>query len=67
MKIFSILRRRFAGRRIDAGICDAAWIGDPYAHPDIAVMSERERADLPPFHLPVAHVSEACRSDRCMA
>ncbi|HEY6630665.1 MAG TPA: hypothetical protein VIZ90_04360 [Rhizobiaceae bacterium] len=28
------------------------WIDDPYAHPEIDAMSERERADLPPVHMP---------------
>ena len=31
------------------------WVDDPYAHPDISAMTERERADLPPTHLPARH------------
>jgi hypothetical protein len=51
MKISSILRD-LLGRIGDAEASDAAWADDPYAHPDISVMTERERADLPPTHMP---------------
>jgi hypothetical protein len=51
MKISSILRD-LLGRTGDAEASDAAWADDPYAHPDISVMTERERADLPPTHMP---------------
>jgi hypothetical protein len=52
MKISSILCDLLArhGKHADAG--DPSWIDDPYAHPDIDAMSERERADLPPVHMP---------------
>ncbi|MEW9807556.1 hypothetical protein ABUE31_16320 [Mesorhizobium sp. ZMM04-5] len=66
MKISSILAGFLAfpaGRRCGD---DAAWADDPYAHPAIDAMSERERADLPPAHLPVAYVSEAARPGRCV-
>ena len=52
MKISSILRDLLARRAGTAGASDATWTDDPYAHPDIDAMSERERADLPPTHLP---------------
>lgn len=39
---------------------DDAWIRDPLAHPDIAVMDERQRADLP-------FVGLARTADRCVA
>ena len=52
MKISSILRDLLARRAETAGASDAPWTDDPYAHPDIDAMSERERADLPPTHLP---------------
>ncbi len=67
MKISSILAGLLAlpaGNRSDRG-CD--WMDDPYAHPAIDAMSERERADLPPAHLPAAHVSRSGRFDRCIA
>jgi len=50
MKISSILRDLLAFRAGHADMCDA-WVDDPYAHPDIDAMSERERADLPPVHM----------------
>ena len=51
MKISSILRDLLASRAGHSDICDA-WVDDPYAHPAIDAMSERERADLPPVHMP---------------
>jgi len=51
MKISSIMREFLTLRAGHADTCDA-WIDDPYAHPDIAAMSERQRADLPPVHMP---------------
>ena len=50
MKISSILRDLLTRRAETAGAWDAPWHDDPYAHPDIDAMSERERADLPPTH-----------------
>jgi hypothetical protein len=52
MKISSILRDLLAHRGNHTDVTDASWIDDPYAHPDIDAMTERERADLPPVHLP---------------
>lgn len=52
MKISSILRELLAYRASPAGGNGAAWADDPYAHPEIDAMSERERADLPPTHMP---------------
>jgi hypothetical protein len=52
MKISSILRDLLAFRAGDPGMGDAAWADDPYAHPEICAMTERERADLPPTHMP---------------
>lgn len=55
MKISSILRilRDFlAGFARHAERYDAGWRDDPYAHPAICAMTERERADLPPVHMP---------------
>jgi len=49
MKISSILRELFASPGSQA---EFNWADDPYAHPDIGAMSERERADLPPVHMP---------------
>ena len=51
MKISSILRDLLALRGNYAGVGEA-WTDDPYAHPDIDAMTERERADLPPTHMP---------------
>ena len=51
MKISSILRGLLAYRPDDHAP-DMAWTDDPYAHPAIDVMNERERADLPPTHMP---------------
>lgn len=51
MKISSILRGLLAHRPDDQAL-DMAWTDDPYAHPAIDAMNERERADLPPTHLP---------------
>jgi hypothetical protein len=56
MKISSILRD-LLGRTGDAEASDAAWADDPYAHPDISVMTERERADLPPTHMPAPRLA----------
>jgi hypothetical protein len=56
MKISSILRDLLGGTG-DAEVSDAAWADDPYAHPDIDVMSERERADLPPTHMPAPRLA----------
>ncbi len=67
MKISSILAGLLAfpaGNRRSRGL---DWVDDPYAHPAIDAMSERERADLPPAHMPVAYVSRSGRFDRCMA
>jgi hypothetical protein len=50
MKISSILREFLSLPAINPG--DGPWTDDPYAHPDIRAMSERERADLPPVHMP---------------
>jgi hypothetical protein len=52
MKISSILRGLLIPRVHNADAGDADWIDDPYAHPDIEAMTERERADLPPVHMP---------------
>lgn len=54
MKISSILSSLFtprAGHTEGQDAAGTAWIDDPYAHPAISVMNERERADLPPFHM----------------
>ena len=64
MKISSILRDLLTRRAETAGAWDAPWHDDPYAHPDIDAMSERERADLPPTHLPArlaTHCPSSCR------
>lgn len=50
MKISSILRDLLASSADRAEFEDAVWADDPYAHPAINAMSERERADLPPVH-----------------
>jgi hypothetical protein len=52
MKIYSILHDLLARRASYAGVEKADWADDPYAHPAIDAMSERERADLPPVHMP---------------
>lgn len=52
MKISSILCDLLAFRTGHAALSDAAWADDPYAHPEICAMTERERADLPPVHMP---------------
>jgi hypothetical protein len=52
MKISSILRDFLAYWTDHVDAPCAAWTDDPYAHPDISAMSERERADLPPTHMP---------------
>ena len=56
MKISSILRGLLAypagEARASGAPWDGGWADDPYAHPDISAMSERERADLPPTHMP---------------
>jgi hypothetical protein len=52
MKISSILRDLLAGSAGHAEAYDAGWREDPYAHPAICAMTERERADLPPVHMP---------------
>jgi hypothetical protein len=52
MKISSILRELLAHRAGHADASEAVWTDDPYAHPDIDAMTERERADLPPTHMP---------------
>ena len=54
MKISSILRDLLAGFAAHAETYDAGWRDDPYAHPAICAMTERERADLPPVHMPAA-------------
>jgi hypothetical protein len=52
MKISSILRL-LADRTGHADdVSHLVWADDPYAHPTISAMSERERADLPPTHMP---------------
>jgi len=51
MKISSILRDLLVPREGNIGMREA-WADDPYAHPVIDAMSERERADLPPVHMP---------------
>jgi hypothetical protein len=56
MKISSILHL-LIGRTGLADIPDTAWTDDPYAHPAIDVMNERERADLPPTHMPAGHAT----------
>ena len=64
MKISSILRDLLTRRAETAGAWDAPWADYPYAHPDIDAMSERERADLPPTHLPArlaTHCPSSCR------
>lgn len=67
MKISSILRGLLIPRVHYADAGDADWIDDPYAHPDIEAMSERERADLPPVHMParVAAGGGASRLSAC--
>lgn len=66
MKISSILLNLLAeARKFHA--CRPDWTDDPYAHPAIDAMSERERADLPPAHLPVGYLSEAGRCGCRMA
>ena len=61
MKISSILSDFLARHAGHADISAAAWADDPYAHPEISAMSERERADLPPTHLPVPPAAaQAC-------
>lgn len=59
MKISSILRNLI---RKDAPVVDgrATWAADPYAHPVICAMSERERADLPPVHMPAFRRAGRC-------
>lgn len=52
MKISSILRDLLAFRAGHADVSETAWADDPYAHPEISAMTERERADLPPVHMP---------------
>jgi hypothetical protein len=56
MKISSILRDFLAHRGSYADVGEA-WIDDPYAHPEIDAMSERERADLPPVHMPAPRLA----------
>jgi hypothetical protein len=51
MKISSILHDLLV-YRADHADTSYAWADDPYAHPEISAMSERERADLPPTHMP---------------
>lgn len=67
MKISSILRDLLAFWGSDADAGDADWTDDPYAHPDIDAMTERERADLPPVHMParVATGGGASRLSAC--
>ena len=56
MKISSILHDLLRGRRNNPPEAPRAfWFADPYAHPEISAMSERERADLPPTHLPAGY------------
>jgi len=66
MKISSILRDLLAFRASYTA-ADADWTDDPYGHPDIDAMSERERADLPPVHMParLATGGAACRLAPC--
>lgn len=52
MKIFSILCGLFVRRFAEPAACHGAWAHDPYGHPDIRGMTERERADLSPTHMP---------------
>jgi hypothetical protein len=52
-----------APRQPVAACCN--WMHDPYNHPVIAAMSERERADLPPVHLPPGRAG--CTLARCPA
>lgn len=52
MKISSILRDLLSALAGNAKAHDAGWRDDPYAHPAICAMTERERADLPPVHMP---------------
>jgi hypothetical protein len=61
MKISSILRDLLAlrGNYADVG---ETWADDPYAHPDIDAMSERERADLPPTHMPARGATDGSAS-----
>jgi hypothetical protein len=49
MKISSILGDLLAGRGSRPAGAEG-WTDDPYAHPAISAMSERERADLPSTH-----------------
>ena len=56
MKISSILHDLLTGRRRNPPEAQRAfWFADPYAHPAISAMSERERADLPPTHMPAGY------------
>ena len=57
MKISSILRDLLTRRAERTDAVADAWIQDPYAHPDIDAMCERERADLPPVHMPAPPAS----------
>lgn len=59
MKISSILRNLFHKDDAVAG-GQATWAADPYAHPAIDAMSERERADLPPMHMPAFRRAGRC-------
>ena len=63
MKISSILNDFLARHSGHADISAAAWADDPYAHPEISAMSERQRADLPPTHLQVPPAASCVRSD----
>ena len=58
MKISSILRNLLA-RRVGNAEVRAAWADDPYGHPDIDAMTERERGDLPPTHMPARRATGA--------
>jgi hypothetical protein len=57
MKISSMLRRFFALPPDQTEFQDTSWADDPYAHPAISAMNERERADLPPVHPVVRSVT----------
>ena len=57
MKISSILRL-LADRTGHADVSHLVWADDPYAHPTISAMSERERADLPPTHMPARPIAD---------
>jgi len=47
MRIFSALRRLLASGKTGEYRHEGAWLYDPFMHPDVQAMSERQLADLP--------------------